>query len=274
MAAVKASTCINVFMRRRTSTHTRTLSLVKAFCMSAPQRKMQRQERGAGWKMRGKQSEFTIQLGVEVLRARDQPATFVCAALCWAVLLLMSLPHSCRCIASMPQSGICHIGMCTMEITMQSLTNNHLSKARNYCISSQVHFRTHTKPKCRRASHEPRAKTKVESRNEASSKRERESPSPPSPVQHNIKQSSSVARCRFQFRCRFYIAYICRGCCCCCCCWIGLDRVFLGRLARVLSLGWLLQLQSALTAEGLSGLRAREGREGDTKYISFLASTP
>lgn len=87
MAAVKASTCINVFMRRRTSTHTHThahtLSLVKAFCMSAPQRKMQRQDRGKEWwKMRGKQSEFTIQLGVEVLRARDQPATFVCAALC------------------------------------------------------------------------------------------------------------------------------------------------------------------------------------------------
>lgn len=86
MAAVKASTCINVFMRRRTSTHTHTHSLVKAFCMSAPQRKTrstaEARKRGGGEEMRRKQSQFTIQLGVKVLRARDQPATFVCAVLC------------------------------------------------------------------------------------------------------------------------------------------------------------------------------------------------
>lgn len=53
MAAVKASICINVFMRRRTSAHTHSLSLVKAFCMSAPQRKT----RSRGMKRGGKCEE-------------------------------------------------------------------------------------------------------------------------------------------------------------------------------------------------------------------------
>lgn len=204
MAAVKASTCINVFMRRRTSTHTHTLSLVKAFCMSAPQRKTRSRGKKRGGKMRRKQSQFTIQLGVEVLRARDQPATFVCVVLCCAVLL-MSLPHSCRCIASMPQRGIFHIGMCTMEITMQSqagrqqLTNNHPK------ISNQVHFRTHTNQNVvgRATSHEPKPKSNPETKQAA-----KENASPLPPHQHHIKQSSSVARCRFLFRFRFlYIRY-------------------------------------------------------------------
>lgn len=95
MAAVKASTCINVFMRRRTSTHTHThahsiSASVKAFCMSAQQKENAQKGTkgmggGGGLETRGKQSQFTIQSGVEVLRARDSPATFAalrCAVLC------------------------------------------------------------------------------------------------------------------------------------------------------------------------------------------------
>lgn len=240
-------------------THTRTLA-----CQSVLH------ERAAKENAKARQGEGVVENARKTIRIHNsvgcrsasgtRPASDV--RLCCAVLLLMSLPHSCRCIASMPQRGICHIGMCTMEITMQSqagrqqLTNNHPKIYPARCIFE------HTKPKCRRASHEPKPKSNPETKQAAKGNA---SPLPPSPMQHNIKQSSSVARCRFQFRCRFYIAYICRGCCCCC--WIGLDRMFLGRLARVLSLGWLLQLQPALTAEGLSGLRAGERKGGGAQSI-------
>lgn len=149
---------------RHTHTHAHTLA-----CQSVLH------ERAAKENAKARQGEGVVENARKTIRIHNsvgcrsasgtRPASDV--RLCCAVLLLMSLPHSCRCIASMPQRGICHIGMCTMEITMQSLTNNHLSKARNYCISSQVHFRTHTKPKCRRASHEPKPKSNPETKQAA-----------------------------------------------------------------------------------------------------------
>lgn len=50
--------------------------------------------------------------------------------------------------------------------------------------------------------------------------------------------------------------------------------MFLGRLARVLSLGWLLQLQPALTAQGLSGLRVRLGGKGVHKVYFIFSQRP
>lgn len=137
MAAVKASTCINVFMRRRTSTHTHTHSLsVKAFCMSAQQRKTRRKA-----KARGRQ-------GGENARKNNHNSQFCWVSKCFGhatrqrrslelrclvANVLAALPwlgSCCRCIASMPcpQRGIFHIGMCTMEITMQSLTTTQPSE--------------------------------------------------------------------------------------------------------------------------------------------------
>lgn len=168
MAAVKASTCINVFMRRRTSTHTHTLLLVKAFCMSAPQRKMQRQDRGEGV-VENARKTIRIHNSVGCRSASGtRPASNV--RLCCAVLLLMSLPHSCRCIASMPQRGICHIGMCTMEITMQSqagrqqLTNNHPKIYPARCIFEHT---LNQNVVGRATSHEPKPKSNPETKHAA-----------------------------------------------------------------------------------------------------------
>lgn len=146
MAAVKASTCINVFMRRRTSTHTQTHTHTLA-CQSVLH------ERAAKENAKARQGEGVVENARKTIRIHNsvgcrsasgtRPASNV--RLCRAVLLLMSLPHSCRCIASMPQRGICHIGMCTMEIAMQSQAGRqaatHKQPPEN--ISSQVHFRTH-----------------------------------------------------------------------------------------------------------------------------------
>lgn len=171
MAAVKASTCINVFMRRRTSTHTHThahsiSASVKAFCMSAQQKenaqKGTKGMRGGGVGNARKTITIHNSVGCRSASGTRLASDVRSAALRCAVLLLMSLPHSCcRCIASMPQRGIFHIGMCTMEITMHSQsqsqrTNNHpanLVEARNI----QPGAFPNTNPKCRRASHEPRA---------------------------------------------------------------------------------------------------------------------
>lgn len=98
-------------------THTRTLA-----CQSVLH------ERAAKENAKARQGEGVVENARKTIRIHNsvgcrsasgtRPASDV--RLCCAVLLLMSLPHSCRCIASMPQRGICHIGMCTMEITMQS----------------------------------------------------------------------------------------------------------------------------------------------------------
>lgn len=85
MAAVKASTCINVFMRRRTSTHTHTHSLCQNVLHERAAKENAQKGKGTRQAGRGKceekQSQFTILLGVEVLRARDSPTTFAWAAL-------------------------------------------------------------------------------------------------------------------------------------------------------------------------------------------------
>lgn len=144
MAAVKASTCINVFMRRRTSTHTHTLACQSVLHERAAKENAQhsRGKKGRGGGGNAKKT-ITIHNSVGCQSASGtRPASDV--RLC-CVVLLMSLPHSCRCIASMPQRGIFHIGMCTMEITMQSQAATHKQPPKQGPkISNQVHFRTHT----------------------------------------------------------------------------------------------------------------------------------
>lgn len=93
MAAVKASTCINVFMRRRTSTHTHTLSLSKRFAWARSKGKRaerQRHEAGREGKMRGK--TITIHNSVGCRSASGTRLASDVRLSCAALLLMSLLP--------------------------------------------------------------------------------------------------------------------------------------------------------------------------------------
>lgn len=118
-------------------THTHTLA-----CQSVLH------ERAAKENAKARQGEGVVENARKTIRIHNsvgcrsasgtRPASNV--RLCRAVLLLMSLPHSCRCIASMPQRGICHIGMCTMEITMQSQAATHKQPPENIIYPARCIF--------------------------------------------------------------------------------------------------------------------------------------